>query len=77
MTTIIIDTVEANDLELVRRGQAGDLSAFNDLVIRYRRKAFSLIYCMVHSEQDAWDLVQEGFLKAWKSIHRFKGQSSF
>jgi RNA polymerase sigma-70 factor (ECF subfamily) len=32
---------------------------------------------MIHSEQDAWDLAQDGFLKAWKSIARFRGQSSF
>jgi RNA polymerase sigma-70 factor (ECF subfamily) len=32
---------------------------------------------MVQNEQDAWDLAQDGFLKAWRSIHRFKGQSSF
>jgi RNA polymerase sigma-70 factor (ECF subfamily) len=36
-----------------------------------------MVYGMVQNEQDAWDLAQEGFLKAWKSIHRFKGQSSF
>jgi len=36
-----------------------------------------MIYNMVHSEQDAWDLAQDSFLKAWKSIARFRGQSSF
>jgi RNA polymerase sigma-70 factor (ECF subfamily) len=36
-----------------------------------------MIYNMVHNEQDAWDLAQDGFLKAWKSIARFRGQSSF
>jgi RNA polymerase sigma-70 factor (ECF subfamily) len=36
-----------------------------------------MIYNMVHSEQDAWDLAQDSFLKAWKSIGRFRGQSSF
>jgi RNA polymerase sigma-70 factor (ECF subfamily) len=36
-----------------------------------------MIYNMVHNEQDAWDLAQDGFLKAWKSIGRFRGQSSF
>jgi RNA polymerase sigma-70 factor (ECF subfamily) len=36
-----------------------------------------MIYNMVHSEQDAWDLAQESFIKAWKSIGRFRGQSSF
>jgi RNA polymerase sigma-70 factor (ECF subfamily) len=36
-----------------------------------------MLYGMVQNEQDAWDLAQEGFLKAWKSIHRFKSLSSF
>jgi RNA polymerase sigma-70 factor (ECF subfamily) len=72
-----IDAVEPDDVELVKRCQAGDSSAFNDLVTRYRGRAFTLIYGMVQNEQDAWDLAQEGFLKAWKSIHRFKGESSF
>ncbi len=36
-----------------------------------------MIYGMVQNEQDAWDLSQEGFLKAWRSIHRFKGESTF
>ena len=36
-----------------------------------------MAYGMVQNEQDAWDLAQEGFLKAWRSIHRFKGESSF
>jgi RNA polymerase sigma-70 factor, ECF subfamily len=71
------DSVEPDDRVLVKRCQAGDSSAFNDLVLRYRNKAFMMVYGMVQNEQDAWDLAQEGFLKAWKSIHRFKGESSF
>jgi RNA polymerase sigma-70 factor, ECF subfamily len=71
------DAVEPDDRVLVKRCQAGDSSAFNDLVIRYRSKVFMMVYGMVQNEQDAWDLAQEGFLKAWRSIHRFKGQSSF
>lgn len=65
------------DLELVARSQAGDPHAFNELVTRYRSRAFSMTYNMVRNEQDAWDLAQDGFLKAWKSIGRFRGQSSF
>ena len=66
-----------NDWELVRRSQTGDSSAFNDLVTRYWNKVFTKIYGMVQNEQDAWDLAQEGFFTAWRSIHQFKGQSSF
>ncbi len=66
-----------DDLELVARSQAGDTSAFSELVTRYRNRAYAMIYNMVRNEQDAWDLAQDGFLKAWKSISRFRGQSSF
>jgi RNA polymerase sigma-70 factor (ECF subfamily) len=65
------------DGDLVRRCQLGDTAAFNELVTRYRGKVYAMIYNMVHNEQDAWDLAQDGFLKAWKSIARFRGQSSF
>jgi RNA polymerase sigma-70 factor (ECF subfamily) len=65
------------DLELVARSQAGETQAFNELVTRYRSRAFAMIYNMVRNDQDAWDLAQDGFIKAWKSIGRFRGQSSF
>ncbi len=66
-----------DDLELVTRCQAGDTGAFNELVNRYRNRAYAMIYNMVRNEQDAWDLAQDGFLKAWRSIGKFRGQSSF
>jgi RNA polymerase sigma-70 factor (ECF subfamily) len=65
------------DLDLVKQAQAGDTGAFDQLVGRYRNRVFGMIYNMVHNEQDAWDLAQDSFLKAWKSIARFRGQSSF
>jgi len=68
---------DVSDLDLVKRCQAGDTEAFDELVTRYRTRVFSMIYNMVHSEQDAWDLAQDSFFKAWKSINRFRGQSSF
>jgi RNA polymerase sigma-70 factor (ECF subfamily) len=71
------ESVAPDDIALVRRCQKGDALAFEQLVIKYRSKVFSMIYGMVQNEQDAWDLAQEGFIKAWRSIHRFKGQASF
>ena len=68
---------DVSELDLVRRCQAGDTEAFDELVSRYRTRVFGMIYNMVHSEQDAWDLAQDSFLKAWKSIKRFRGRSSF
>ena len=72
-----VDGAPPDDGALVLRSQQGDTAAFNELVIRYRGKVYAMIYNMVHNEQDAWDLAQDGFLKAWKSIGRFRGQSSF
>ena len=65
------------ELDLVRQAQAGDTEAFDQLVSRFRTRVFGMIYNMVHNEQDAWDLAQDSFLKAWKSIKRFRGRSSF
>src|SRR6187397_642391 len=68
---------EVSDQDLVKACQEGDTEAFDQLVVRYRTRVFGMIYNMVHSEQDAWDLAQDSFLKAWKSIGRFRGRSSF
>ena len=68
---------DVSETELVKRCQNGDAEAFDELVTRYRAKIFGMIYNMVHSEQDAWDLAQDSFIKAWKSIGRFRGKSSF
>jgi RNA polymerase sigma-70 factor (ECF subfamily) len=68
---------DVSELDLVKRCQSGDTDAFDQLVTRYRMRVFGMIYNMVHNEQDAWDLAQDSFVKAWKSITRFRGQSSF
>src|SRR5207302_7109403 len=68
---------DVSELDLVKQCQAGNPEAFDQLVGRYRTRVFGMIYNMVHNEQDAWDLAQDSFLKAWKSIGRFRGQSSF
>src|SRR5438046_4595254 len=76
-TEATLAQADVSDLDLVTRCQAGDTEAFDELVTRYRTRVFGMIYNMVHSEQDAWDLAQDSFLKAWKSIKRFRGRSSF
>jgi len=68
---------DVSELDLVRQCQAGQTEAFDELVTRYRTRIFAMIYNMVHNEQDAWDLAQESFVKAWRSIKRFRGRSSF
>src|SRR5256886_8870303 len=69
--------VDVSELDLVKQCQAGNTEAFDQLVTRYRTRVFAMIYNMVHNEQDAWDLAQDSFVKAWKSIKRFRGKSSF
>jgi RNA polymerase sigma-70 factor (ECF subfamily) len=69
--------VDVSELDLIKQCQAGQTEAFDQLVTRYRTRVFAMIYNMVHNEQDAWDLAQESFLKAWRSIRRFRGRSSF
>jgi RNA polymerase sigma-70 factor (ECF subfamily) len=68
---------DVSEPDLVKQCQAGQTEAFDQLVTRYRTRVFAMIYNMVHNEQDAWDLAQDSFVKAWKSIGRFRGQSSF
>jgi RNA polymerase sigma-70 factor (ECF subfamily) len=68
---------DVSEIDLVKRCQAGETGAFDELVTRYRTRIFGMIYNMVHNEQDAWDLAQDSFVKAWKSIKRFRGKSSF
>src|ERR1700758_2693093 len=68
---------DVSELDLVKQCQAGNAEAFDALVTRYRTRVFAMIYNMVHNEQDAWDLAQDSFVKAWKSIRRFQGKSSF
>ena len=65
------------DLQLIHRSQAGDTEAFGELVTKYRTKIFNMVCCIVRNENDAWDLAQEAFLKAWRLIDRFQGRSSF
>jgi RNA polymerase sigma-70 factor, ECF subfamily len=76
-TEATLAQVDVSELELVKRCQTGRTDAFDELVTRYRTRVFAMIYNMVHNEQDAWDLAQESFVKAWKSIKRFRRHSSF
>lgn len=66
-----------DDAALVVRVQQGEVSAFNQLVLRYRERLFSVVYNLTANREDATDLVQESFIKAFSSISRFKGSSSF
>jgi RNA polymerase sigma factor (sigma-70 family) len=66
-----------SDIEIVRRVQAGDVAAFDRLILKYRGRVYGIVYNMTSNREDAADLSQEAFIKAFQSIHRFGGQSSF
>lgn len=71
------DSGEVPDVDLVRRSQDGDTRAFDELVTRYRGRVYAMTYQMIQNETEAWDLAQEAFIKAWKALPRFKGDSAF
>jgi RNA polymerase sigma-70 factor (ECF subfamily) len=62
---------------LVAKARAGDAAAFNDLVTRYERKIFRLAKHITQSDEDAEDVLQEAFLKAYEHLPDFQGQSKF
>ncbi|HTV76331.1 MAG TPA: sigma-70 family RNA polymerase sigma factor [Candidatus Baltobacteraceae bacterium] len=63
--------------ELVRRARKGDLEAYDDLVKRYQERIYATIYHMTSNHEDANDLAQESFIKAFQALKSFKGGSSF
>jgi RNA polymerase sigma-70 factor (ECF subfamily) len=65
------------DAELVLKAQQGDVHAFDELVERYHGKIYGLTYNMTSNREDAEDLTQEVFVKAFQALPRFKGKSSF
>ena len=65
------------DWFLVQRVQAGDTSAFGELVEKYQKRIYELAYGFTHHPEDAHDLSQEIFFKAFRALGGFKGDSSF
>jgi RNA polymerase sigma-70 factor (ECF subfamily) len=66
-----------SDEELVARATAGDLESFNQLVSRWERPIYALAYRTLGREEDARDVVQEAFLRAYRGLKGFKGQAKF
>ncbi len=67
----------AREADLVARAAAGDGEAFAELVQPFEPKVYNLAYRMCGNHDDAYDLAQEAFLKVYRAIGRFKGESSF
>ena len=68
---------EISNSELVRKSQLGDKTAFEQLVIRHQDLVFSLAYKLTGNREMANDVAQEAFIRAWKAIEKFRGDSTF
>jgi RNA polymerase sigma-70 factor (ECF subfamily) len=69
--------VEQSDLELVRRVQRGERGAFDLLVLRYQHKVVKLVARLLRDPAEAEDVAQEAFVKAYRAIGSFRGDSAF
>lgn len=65
------------DSALVERVQTGDVAAFDELVRKYRTRLYSVLYNLTGNREDASDLTQDAFIKAFQSIGKFRGKSAF
>mgnify|MGYP002002376715 FL=1 len=68
---------EISNSELVRKSQLGEKDAFEQLVIRHQELVFSLAYKLTGNREMANDVAQEAFIRAWKAIEKFRGDSTF
>ncbi len=68
---------EQADEILIERFKNADIEAFNELVNKYKRKAYYFAYNMLSNYNDAEDMSQEAFVRVYKNITKFKGKSSF
>lgn len=73
----ITDVTENVDADLVRRVQDGDQAAFDLLVRKYQHKIFGLLYRYVKDSAEVHDVAQEVFVKAWRALPNFRGDSQF
>jgi len=69
--------VPVEEMDLVKRARRGDLAAYDELVRRYQERIYATVYHMTANHEDANDLAQESFIKAFQALRSFKGGSSF
>lgn len=69
--------VASTDEELVARTVAGDPDSFNQLILRWERPIYALAYRVIGRDEDARDVCQEAFLRAFRALPGFKGQAKF
>ena len=71
------EVLDPSDRDLVERARRKDVAAYDELIRRYQRKIYQLVYNMTSNREDAEDLVQDVFVKAYGALAHFKGDSSF
>jgi RNA polymerase sigma-70 factor (ECF subfamily) len=69
--------VDTDDQTLIERSRDRDVAAFEPLVEKYRNRAWRLAFNIVRDRDDAWDVTQEAFIRAWQALPSFRGQSAF
>ncbi len=69
--------MELSDSELVKQCQAGEMSAFEELVSRYHQKVYMVSLGLLRNRDDAMEVAQEAFFRAYRKINSFQGGSSF
>ncbi|HSE92786.1 MAG TPA: sigma-70 family RNA polymerase sigma factor [Methylomirabilota bacterium] len=69
--------MDSDDQALVERSRNGDLAAFEPLVEKYRERVWRLAYNYLRDREEAWDVAQEAFVRAWQALPSFRGQSAF
>jgi RNA polymerase sigma-70 factor, ECF subfamily len=69
--------VDTDDRTLVERCRGGDVAAFEPLVEKYRQRVWRLAFNVLRDREEAWDVAQEAFIRAWQALPNFRGQSAF
>ena len=75
--TRLVSDMSCTDEELVDRSRGGDVDSFNQLILRWERPIYALAYRVIGREEDARDVCQEAFLRAYRALPGFKGEAKF
>ncbi len=73
----VTNPIASEEMALVKRALEGDMGAYDDLVRKYQERIYATVYHMTSNHEDANDIAQEAFIKAYQALKSFKGGSSF
>ena len=76
-TNMVSSPVELEEQQLVTASKHGDQDAFSQLVQRYQRRIFNLVYRMLQQYEEASEITQDTFLAAWQGLPSFRGDARF